>query len=292
MLPRLVEAWRARGETVRSGGRDVFVVDTAPSGGAEAVLVLHGFPSSSLDFHRVMGGFGDRRVLLFDAPGFGFSDKSKGGTYSLFEAADVACDLAKTRALSRVHVVAHDMGTSVACELLARRERGLLPFEVASVLFFNGSVFVEMTHLTPSQRLLRTPLATLFARLSSYRTFVAQMRRICGRPLPADELDAMWASIRHDDGHLRLPDTIGYVDERWRYRPRWIPPLSRLDVPSRVVWGPEDTVAVMGIGERLAATLPGARLVRLERLGHYPMLEDPAVVEREIAAWMGEVAPM
>ncbi len=287
-----LERWRARGGLETSGDARVFTVELGVSASeSEAVLVLHGFPSSSLDFQPVVSAFGARRVLLFDAPGFGLSAKPAAGCYSLFEVADVATDLARRRGLGRVHLVAHDMGTSVACELLARRERGLLPFELASVLFFNGSVFVEMTHLTPSQRLLRTPLGGLFARLASYRTFELQMGRICGVKPPEDELRAMWASMRHDDGHLRLPQTIGYVQERWRYRDRWIPPLGRLDIPSRVVWGNLDTVAVMAIGDRLAATLPGAELVRLEGLGHYPMLEDPVRTGRALGAWLDQVAP-
>lgn len=291
-LPQLARAWEARGRFVASGPLRVFVVDlNEECATGEAVLVLHGFPSSSLDFHRVTGAFGGRRVLLFDAPGFGFSDKPQAGTYSLFEVADVACALARERGLTRVHLVVHDMGTSVACEILARRERGLLPFEVGSVLFFNGSVFVEMAHLTPSQRLLRTPLAAAFARVASFRAFTMQMGRICGVPLPDDELDAMWAALRRDDGHLRLPATIGYVDERERYRARWIPPLARLDLPVRILWGPLDTVAVLPIAERLAAMIPGARLSKLDGLGHYPMLEDPQVAGAAMTAWLDEVAP-
>ncbi len=294
-LPQLARAWEARGRHEACGAVRVFTVDLDDDHVAardEAVLVLHGFPSSSLDFHRVTGAFGQRRVLLFDAPGFGFSDKPERGVYSLFEVADVACALSRERGLRRVHLVAHDMGTSVACELLARRERGLLPFEVGSVLFFNGSVFVEMAHLTPSQRLLRTPLAAAFARVASFRAFSMQMGRICGVPLADDELEAMWAALRRDDGHLRLPATIGYVDERERYRARWIPPLSRLDLPVRILWGPLDTVAVMPIAERLAATIPGARLSKLESLGHYPMLEDPQVTGAAMTAWLDEVAPV
>ena len=45
------------------------------------------------------------------------------------------------------------------------------------------------------------------------------------------------------------------------------------------------------LGDRLAATLPGAELVRLEGLGHYPMLEDPIRTGRALGAWLDEIAP-
>ncbi len=100
----------------------------------------------------------------------------------------------------------------------------------------------------------------------------------------------MWFCIRRDDGHLRLPETIGYVTERYRFADRWTGAFPRTDVPAKVVWGPLDTVALMPIGERLAKALPQADLVRLEGLGHYPMLEDPERVTAVLGAWLDEVA--
>lgn len=293
-MPDRVRAWAERGREEVVCGLRIFTVDVANAGGAledEAVLVLHGFPSSSLDYRPVMPAFGGRRTILFDAPGFGLSEKPGGRPYSLHEVADVACGLVAARGIRRVHAVAHDMGTSVLAELLARRLAGSLGFDIASVLFFNGSVYVEMTSLTIAQRLLRTPLGPLVSRAFSYRAFVAQMRRICGRRIDDEELEAMWFCIRRDDGHLRLPETIGYVSERYRYADRWTGAFPKTDLPAKVVWGPEDTVALMAIGERLAAALPKAELVRLEGLGHYPMLEDPARVTAVLGAWLDEVAP-
>ena len=293
-MPGRVRSWAARGAEEVACGLRVFVVDV-PGDSAwaadEAVLVLHGFPSSSLDFRPVMDAFGGRRTLLLDFPGFGLSEKPGGRPYSLHEDADVASALLAARGIRKVHVVAHDMGTSVLAELLARRVDGTLGVEIASVLFFNGSVYVEMTSLTISQRLLRTPLGGLVARAFSYRAFAAQMGRICGKAIEREELEAMWFCIRRDDGHLRLPETIGYVSERYRYADRWTGAFPKTDLPARVVWGPLDTVAVMSIGDRLARTLPRADLVRLEGLGHYPMLEDPARVTSVLGTWLDEVAP-
>jgi pimeloyl-ACP methyl ester carboxylesterase len=176
----------------------------------------------------------------------------------------------------RARIVAHDMGTSVVCELLARRERGLLPFEIESLILMNGSVHIELAQLTPSQRLLRSALAPLVVKASSRRLFGVQMRRILAKPLPDSDLDDMWCLMQHKDGILRLPELIRYIEERTRFWHRWVGALTRLDLPALVLWGPEDPVAVIGIAERLAQEIPGARFSRLDGLGHYPHLEDPA----------------
>ena len=96
--------------------------------------------------------------MALDFLGFGWSDKPPELAYSLFEQADATVAIAKALGLTRVHLWAHDMGTSVATELLARRERGNLPFEIASLVLMNGSVHIEMAQLTLGQRLLKTPL--------------------------------------------------------------------------------------------------------------------------------------
>ncbi len=284
-----IEDWRARGRTIETRDGRVWAME-AGSGAGPTVLVLHGFPTSSWDFAEALPFVsGERRVVLFDFLGYGWSDKPPEHAYSLFEQADVAIAVARAFGVERAHVWAHDMGTSVLTELLARRERGLLPLSIESVALMNGSVFIEMSHLTVGQRLLRTPLGPAFAALNNKRTFQAQMRRVFARKPTSAELDGMWALLAREDGARRLPQLIRYVDERWRFARRWNGALERLDVPALVAWGKRDPVAVFAIGERLAKTIPGAELVAFEELGHYPQVEDPARVAGAVKAFWGRL---
>jgi len=285
--------WRDRGRTVQALGMNVFVVQANPDSRATPLLLLHGFPTSSHDFHLVLDELQrDRPVIAIDFPGAGLSDKPAGYSYSLVEQADVVEVVCAQLGLGRAHLFAHDVGTSVATELLARRQAGLCAFGVSSVTLMNGSVHVDMAHLTPSQRILRRPtLGPLFARLASYPVFRAQMRRIFGRPEAVDEaeLRAAWELLRLDDGHLRLPRMLDYVDERRRYRRRWIGALETLDVPCLILWGMSDPVAVPAIAEKLERETPQARLVRLDGVGHYPQLEAPALVVNAVNAFIRSV---
>ena len=289
--------FRDRGQFLQLAGLRVFVVDTGPApaaaptsapgtaadtaadDGGDALLLLHGFPSSALDYHRILPVLSQRRrVVLVDFPGFGFSDKPVDYSYSLHEQADIVLLALRTLGIRSLALAAHDMGTSVACELLARRERGLLPVQITALCLMNGSVHIELAQLTPSQQLLRSPLGPLFSRLSTRPLFLAQLRRILGRPVPDEDLQDMWALLGHADGRLRLPQTIGYIAERHRYWHRWIGALSRLDIPTLILWGTEDPVAVRAIAQRLSDEIPGARLKWLNGVGHYPQLEDPIAV--------------
>jgi pimeloyl-ACP methyl ester carboxylesterase len=285
-----VDAWRRRGRTLRAGDGQVWMVDVPGADAtADAVLVLHGFPASSFDFVAAVDLVARRRrVVLFDFPGFGLSCKPADLGYSLFEQADVALEVARAAGLSRAHVWAHDMGTSVATELLARRERGLCPLDVRSVTLMNGSVHVELAQLTVGQKVLRSPLGPAFARLNNRATFVAQLRRTFARPPDDATLEAMWELLARDDGAARMASTIAYVAERRRFRRRWIGALERCDVPLLVAWGRLDPVAVMAIAERIARGTPGARLEAWDDVGHWPQIEAPERVAATVAAfWDG-----
>jgi pimeloyl-ACP methyl ester carboxylesterase len=274
--------WNARGEKVRILGHDVFVVTAGPGRdeGLDPLLLLHGFPSSSRDFAQALDRLAARRrVIVHDHLGFGFSDKPARYSYSLIEQAEVAIAVWRALGVRRGHLIAHDYGTSVATELLARRARDLCPVGFSSLTLTNGSVHIELSHLTPSQRVLRSKrLGPLFARLASERVFKLQMRRILGDPASVSEaeLHAMWEGILHGGGQARLPAIAGYMDERVRFHARWVGALEALDLPAHMLWGRRDPVAVPAIAELLARETPGAKLTWLDDLGHYPMLEAPA----------------
>ncbi|HEX4418502.1 MAG TPA: alpha/beta fold hydrolase [Kofleriaceae bacterium] len=114
--------WRASGESFAWRGHRVFY---RAQGAGPPLLLLHGFPTSSWDWRHVWDPLAaSHRVIALDYIGFGFSDKPADGPYSVFAYADQADALLARLGVARVHVLAHDLGDTVAQELLARdRER-------------------------------------------------------------------------------------------------------------------------------------------------------------------------
>ena len=92
---------------------------------APLVLLLHGFPTSSVDWYDVVGPLStDHRVCVLDFPGFGFSDKPKHAQYTLHrDCTLVEYYLNDVLDASAGVVIAHDRGDSVALGL-RRKIRG------------------------------------------------------------------------------------------------------------------------------------------------------------------------
>jgi pimeloyl-ACP methyl ester carboxylesterase len=275
-----VEEWESRGRFLDVGGRRIFCIDVpAQAEGAEPLLLLHGFPTSSFDWRHVVEPLaGDRRVVMLDWLGFGLSDKPSDIRYSLFDQASIAEEVAAQLGIERAAVVSHDMGDSIAAELYARALEGKLGFEVTKRVLTNGSIYIEMAQLSAGQQLLLAlPDEALPVDAAPvYETYAPSIASIFGETPPAeDELRAQWELLSRNDGHAILPRTIRYIEERRVHEGRWIAALRDHPSPITVVWGDRDPIAVYAMAERFVAERPGTPLVRLDGVGHFPMIEAP-----------------
>ena len=73
-----------------------------------------------------------RSWVTLDFLGFGLSDKPRPHRYSLFEQADLVQQVVAETTKGPVMLIAHDMGTSVATELLGPRPGRALAVRVYS----------------------------------------------------------------------------------------------------------------------------------------------------------------
>jgi pimeloyl-ACP methyl ester carboxylesterase len=179
-----------------------------------------------------------------------------------------------------VFVVGHDMGTSVATELMARELRGELGFDLAGALLFNGSMLLHLASPTIGQRLLRSRLGPLFARLTSERGFRLQFGRVFSseHPLSAEEAADQWSLLACNGGRAIAHRTIHYMDERERFTERWHGALR--DWPGSLIfaWGLKDPVATAAVLDGLRDLRPGVEAIELPGVAHYPQIERPSLI--------------
>jgi pimeloyl-ACP methyl ester carboxylesterase len=277
LTPRTL-SWQRGGEFLSIDGREIFLRHR--TGAGPPLLLLHGYPSSSYDWRHASELLGERAITMFDFLGFGLSDKPRDHVYSLLGQAGLVEAVVDHLGVEAVVLVAHDMGTSVATELLARDLERKLRFRLEAVLLLNGSMVIERASLTISQKLLRSRLGPLVARFSNERAFRAQFARIFSKahPLSSDEAADQWSLLAWNNGHRILDRLTYYLHERVSYAPRWHGALR--DWPGRLelAWAGRDPVCTEAVLQAVLELRPAAALTRLPELGHYPQLEEPAAV--------------
>ena len=277
-LPDSVRRWRDGGRLVSTKAGKVFVRSASPAAGTgPTVLLLHGFPSSSYDFQEVTERLGERPWLTLDFLGFGLSDKPRPHRYSLMEQADIVEQVVSESDTGPLVLIAHDMGTSVATELLARDLAGTLSFDLQRAVLTNGSVIIERASLRPSQKILRGPVGPLLSRLTNERSFLRGFARLFGaaHPLSDAEARAQWSLLARDDGQRILHLLCAYLNERVEFAGRWHGAVRDWPKPLGFLWATDDPVATTSVLAGLRELRPSAQVVELPGIGHYPQIEVP-----------------
>lgn len=283
-LPFDVRNWKDDGRFIDHRGDKIFVLDTNSHPG-RSIFILHGFPSSSFDWHLVVPELAKRaRVVTFDFLGYGLSDKPD-RAYSIFEQTDLAMAVAADCGIETCVLVSHDMGDTVAAELLMRQSEGALDFSVERSILTNGSIFIDMAQLSTGQQFLLSLPDDRLAEPLGLDGMRPGLRETFGIQPPDAEIDAMVELIRNNGGDQLLPRLIRYIEQRRTNQERFTMGLVSFGGPMTALWGELDPIAVVAMTDRLLELRPDTEVERWADVGHWPSLEAPerlaaAITER------------
>ncbi|MGY4101203.1 alpha/beta fold hydrolase [Nocardia sp. R16R-3T] len=275
-------SWRANGRRHTHRGHQIFWQDSTGDG-AGNLLCIHGFLTASWDWHAIWPGLRGRfaRLIAPDMIGFGWSAKPRHYDYRIADQADLHENLLREQGISRVHILAHDYGDTVAQELLARAAQrhadGDESLVIESVCLLNGGLFPETHRARPAQKVLASPLGPLVGGFGAERVFRRSLAGVFGpdtRP-SAHELDQYWILWCSKHGKSNGHKLIRYMSERKANRERWVGALVDTTVPVRLIDGLLDPASGAHMVRRYRELIPDPDVVELPKVGHYPQLEAP-----------------
>lgn len=234
------------------------------------------------------------RIITLDLLGYGFSDKprSPSENYSIMTEADVTEGLLQHLAIEQVHILAHDIGDTVAQELLARFNgraahgsagvRNPFSPNISSICFLNGGLFPEQHRPSTTQKLLNNDvIGSILSSVSSYSMFARSLTPVFGpKTQPSSTfLRDTYASLQFNGGKLILPRLLKYMAERRANRDRWVGALVNSRCKIGLINGPADPISGIHAAERYRELVPKPWVYMLEdQIGHYPHVEAPQAV--------------
>jgi len=290
MIVRDLREWKKDGVYITFGANQhklfvkQFGIESASS--EKTLLLIHGFPESSYSYHAIVDGMLKTfdRIILFDMLGYGWSDKPTSTySYSLLEQADSALEVWKHFGVKGGHMLSHDMGDSVATEIIARHQEGKLPEWFAkglqSATFTNGSMVLELAELRVTQKLFLSSFGHVLSKLTFYGLFRHQIRSAHGNlNLSQEAIRSIWEANSLQNGHKKANLTIKYINDRKCYeKTRWLPALAKTNVPIHICWGEDDAVARVAMAHFLKNEVcKHAKLTIMKGMGHFCQLENPS----------------
>lgn len=257
-------------------------VITAGSADAdEAVVFVHGYPGSRLDWEdlvRRVGEFG--RAVALDMPGFGDAAKPADFEYTVGGYARHLDGALQALQIRRAHLVLHDFGGPWGLALAAGS-----PDLVGSVTLINTGVPIGYRWHTMAM-IWRTPvLGELSFALASGRLRRAALRRGNPRGLPEWYVERMLASLR-DPGTQRAILRLYRASGTSTNASRLADALRPQRLPALVVRGRHDPYLPVELAERQREVFPDPRIVVLEESGHWPFIDNPDAVAAEVVPFL------
>ena len=226
--------------TVRRRGRDLGLAHNVTGSGPPLVLV-HGLSGTRRIWQRNIAALAaEFTVYSLDLPSF-VETRGVGATLPRVERELVA--LLDRVGLERTSLVGHSLG-GVVC----------------------AGVAADHPHLV--DRLVLVDAALLSYTPGAARSVVGLVRSLWFTP-PGTYPELLRGALRAGPIALvRAMSELLAVDRREQ--------LERISCPTLVVWGENDTICPLTIGEGIASEIPDARLLIVRNAGHNPMWDQPA----------------
>jgi pimeloyl-ACP methyl ester carboxylesterase len=236
------------------------------------LVLLHGFGDSYTSWDGWVRELGSRfRIIRLDFPGHGLTRAPEDYVLRGDALADFVDAFAARLDLPQFAVAGNSMGGSVAWQLALRH-----PDRVNALVLLDAAGF-------PNEK---PPAAVPLAfRILKYRLGRALLRNIDNRPLIDEGLKTdvydksvitpafvdRWAEFQRAPGHRAI---LMSIDPRSMNNAE-APILQYIRAPTLVVNGESDVLVEPASARKLAAAIPGAKLIIYPQVGHLPQIEIP-----------------
>jgi pimeloyl-ACP methyl ester carboxylesterase len=271
--------------TTRVDGAEVFYRE-AGEPAARTLLLLHGFPSSSAQYQRLMDRLEDRyHVIAPDYPGFGQSPPLE-GTTTFDRIADVIERFTAAHGLDRFSLYMFDFGAPVGFRLATRR-----PERVEGLVLQNGNAYEN--GLGPGMQALKPYWQDRAANEDAIRGFLqleaTRSQYVDGVADTTTVNPDLWEL---DQRYLELPgrDRV-MLDLLYDYQtnvalyPRWQDYMRANQPPALLAWGQNDLFFPPAGAVAYLHDLPDAKLHLLDT-GHFATATHTEEIAQLVAAFL------
>ncbi|MFC4943974.1 alpha/beta fold hydrolase [Pseudonocardia sp. GCM10023141] len=271
--------------TVQTG--DGIEIGYRELGSGPPVLLLHGWPTSSLLWREVMPPIAaDHHVIAMDLPGFGASGKPIDARYDFAYFERAVDGLLGVLGIDRVAIAGHDIGGPIAAHWALGR-----PARIAALALLNTLLHPEFSPAVVE--FVRSLLGRATRDHVTGPAGLAEIMRLGladGNELAADVLAAVQAPFATAADRLALARAgVGLGMPGFAEIAAGLPSIT---VPVRAIYGEQDRVLpdVADTMARLQRDVPHAEVTPLPGCGHFLQEEEPALVGGLLRQFFAEVS--
>lgn len=255
------------------------------SGSGAPMLLVHGITTYSFIWHDLAPVLAKSYdVINVDLIGCGESAKPEGVDYSIAAQAAMLMKLMDKLDVGNFHLVTHDIGCGIGQIMSVRNPGRIMSLVLMNPIGYDyWPVQPIITMRVPILRQIAMAAMDLGLLRAIIKLGVYHKQRV------TDDLMAQfWKPLRDRygrDGFLRLAKSLDNMQLM-----EIAEALKSLPMPVLIIRGDADPFLGSVITERLAADIPGARLVRIPTAGHFLQIDEPELVARLVLDFCTEAS--
>ncbi len=243
-------------------------------GVGDPILCLHGLGANIFSWRNFVTPFSqNNKLILVDFKGCGKSPKPHDTHYSIEDKANDIYNLILEEDLRNLTLIGNSLGGAIAL-LLAIRLGKEKSDRLSKLVLIDSAG--DKTSLPPHLNLLRSFTGAPMIYFSPSKLAAMLTLRMCyydRKKITGEQVEAYAAPLRSFGGRHALLQTArqcipANADEL-------ISAVTTITLPTLILWGREDKVIPLKVGERLHQLLPNSTLEVIEHCGHIPQEEKP-----------------
>jgi pimeloyl-ACP methyl ester carboxylesterase len=256
-------------------------------GTGQPLLAIHGLGASMYswrEFVKVPNTFPGYQIILIDLKGSGNSEKPHNKNYSILTQRDLVLQFIEELNLKNLTLVGNSYGGAVSLLVAIKLCEPQKPKVLSKLILLDSGGYNLL--LPWYLKLLRTPVlgwlalhilspkqaAETVLKNAYYNDHLITQEQIAAYAAPIGSRGGRYALLQISKGVI--PPDIDKIVAQY----------PSINVPTYILWGLNDKVIPLKIGEMLHAAIGGSRLELINECGHVPQEEKPA----ETICWMRE----
>ena len=253
--------------------------------GGAPILLVHGFGTCSFLWRNIgpVLAMANRTAFAIDLFGYGESDRPFDAQYGIAAQSDYLDRALTALRLTKATIVGIDLGGAIAMHLAFNR-----PDRVERLMVINPIAFDDVPAADVKQ--LQRNTGRFALRISHGVLGAAPLMRelldasVADKANMPEPLVARYlAPYVGQEGLNHLLALARAVDDEDMVEVD----LGQIDRPTLIIWGDQDPFVSPKVGEELADTIPGSRLVRLPGTGRLVPEESPENIANMILEFVG-----
>ncbi|MBZ9730866.1 alpha/beta hydrolase [Salegentibacter sp. JZCK2] len=234
----VIERHEASGKYFNVNGLQCFGLD---QGNGEAVLCLHGVPTSSFLYRKIVPALAEKgyRGVAIDFPGLGFSDRPEDFDYSFPSLAKFCAEVAKSLGLDKYHLLIHDIGGPVGFALAAENRDRILSLTILNT-WIDVVNFKKPWPMRPFEKPVLGDIELATLKHLTWQIMFNKMGVNDSSEIPKNEIYAYIDILKRGDGGDAFLKLMKNFDDSEEFRSLCYRAVQNVPYPVQAVWGADD----------------------------------------------------